>query len=205
MQTVFLWTLIARQISQSERAAIQNQVHDRSLGSSSFKVGNGDELQRNQPLSALDLSPEQNIMIREVFNLFDTDGEGQLDEAELASAIFTMGFSSHNHVEMAAKFMDRMDTDGNRRVSIDEFIQLMQGQLAGRDPEEEIRSTYAAFFGIDRKGTITLSLLREMTMGLGISLSDDELCDMIKDADRNGEGGVDEEEFVHILKHSTWI
>jgi Ca2+-binding EF-hand superfamily protein len=144
-------------------------------------------------------------MIREVFDLFDTDGEGQLDEAELASAIFAMGFSSHNHEELAAIFMDRMDMDGDRRISIYEFIQLMQGHLAGRNPEEEIRSTYAAFFDTGKKEAINLSLLRKMTTELGISLSEDELSDMIEDADRNCEGGVDEEEYVHILKHSTWF
>ncbi len=32
-------------------------------------------------------------MMTEVFNLFDTDGEQQLDEEELAAAVFAMGFS----------------------------------------------------------------------------------------------------------------
>ena len=42
----------------------------------------------------------QLTLIREVFELFDTDGEQQLDEAELASAIFAMGFCQHGHAEV---------------------------------------------------------------------------------------------------------
>ncbi len=39
-------------------------------------------------------------MIEEVFNLFDTDGQQQLDEDELASAIFALGFSQNDHVKV---------------------------------------------------------------------------------------------------------
>ncbi len=42
-------------------------------------------------------------MIEEVFNLFDTDGQQQLDEEELASAIFALGFSQKGHVEVVAE------------------------------------------------------------------------------------------------------
>ena len=45
-------------------------------------------------------STVQLTLIREVFELFDTDGEQQLDEAELASAIFAMGFCQHGHAEV---------------------------------------------------------------------------------------------------------
>jgi Ca2+-binding EF-hand superfamily protein len=43
-------------------------------------------------------------MIEEVFNLFDTDGQQQLDEEELASAIFALGFSQNGHLEVLANF-----------------------------------------------------------------------------------------------------
>ncbi len=45
---------------------------------------------------------EQKDMIVEVFNLFDTDGQQQLDEDELASAIFALGFSQNDHVQVTA-------------------------------------------------------------------------------------------------------
>ena len=41
---------------------------------------------------------------------------------------------------------------------------------------------------------------------LGLKLSEKELSDMLLDADRSGSGlGVGEEEYLHILKHSTWV
>ncbi len=42
----------------------------------------------------------QLAMIKEVFDLFDTDGQHQLDEEELALAIYTLGFSQNRHVQV---------------------------------------------------------------------------------------------------------
>jgi hypothetical protein len=39
-------------------------------------------------------------MIKEVFELFDTDGQQQLDEEELACAIYTLGFSQNGHIQV---------------------------------------------------------------------------------------------------------
>ncbi len=39
-------------------------------------------------------------MIEEVFDLFDTDGQQQLDEHELACAICAMGFCQTGYVEV---------------------------------------------------------------------------------------------------------
>ena len=46
---------------------------------------------------------EQMDMIEEVFELFDTDGQHQLDEDELASAIFALGFSQHDHMKVTGE------------------------------------------------------------------------------------------------------
>ncbi len=39
-------------------------------------------------------------IVKEVFELFDTDGQNELDEDELASAVFALGFSQENHHEV---------------------------------------------------------------------------------------------------------
>ncbi len=41
---------------------------------------------------------------------------------------------------------------------------------------------------------------------LELQLADEELEEMIRDADRSGRGeSITEEEYLHILKNSTWI
>lgn len=43
--------------------------------------------------------------IKEVFELFDTDGQHQLDEEELACAIYTLGFSQNGHVQVECQYL----------------------------------------------------------------------------------------------------
>ena len=71
-----------------------------------------------------ELSLEQTAMIKEVFDLFDTDGEGMLEESELAPAIFAMGFSTHNHHQMA-KALINQSKGGS--ISLFQFTELMRG------------------------------------------------------------------------------
>lgn len=52
------------------------------------------------PFSDLQTLVFQSAMIKEVFELFDTDGQNQLDEEELARAIFTLGFSHKGHLQV---------------------------------------------------------------------------------------------------------
>lgn len=39
-----------------------------------------------------------------------------------------------------------------------------------------------------------------MALDLGLSMTDNELCEMIEEADKDGDGGVSEQEFARIMK-----
>jgi centrin-1 len=154
---------------------------------------------------AVELSEQQQGLIKEVFNLFDTEGTGQLNESEFASAISAMGFSSRHHLRMARDLMRKVDVDGDGSIALDEFTSLMEGQLAGRDPEEEIHATFAAFVdGTEGRG-IDQARLAQVAQDVGVKLGEEELAVIFADADADGSGDVSKEEYVQILKNSTWI
>ena len=154
------------------------------------------------PVSMVELSVEQKAMIQDVFHLFDTAGQGQLDEKELAGAIFAMGFSTNNHHKMAKNLISKY----NGSLSLEQFTELMAGQLAGQDPEEKIKNTFAALCGSYPKvKTINLKLLKTKVKELHIKLTEMELESMIKDIDSSGTGEVGWEEYLQILNQSTWV
>ena len=149
-------------------------------------------------------SSEQALMLKEVFQLFDTDGKGQLGEKELASAIFAMGFSTQQHHKMAKTLLSQFSENGN--LSLAQFTELIRGQVAGRDPEEQIKSTFTSLCGDNPNvTTINFERLKLKVRKLQIRLSDEELREMLSDADRNGDGELDLDEYILILKNSTWI
>ena len=202
MQTIFLWTFIARKISQ-------DQSKEHSLGNvGMLEQASPTGQARKDPIrmTSIKLSDDKVTMIKEVFDLFNTDGQGGLEEDELASAIFAMGFSTSGHHKLAKELMGQI-SDGSS-VSLEQFTELMRGHLAGRDPEEEIRSTFTCICEKEkgeRAKIIDMELLRAKVRRLHIKLSDEELRDMIADADRSGKGGVGLEEYMQILKQSTWM
>lgn len=50
---------------------------------------------------------------------------------------------------------------------------------------------------------ITLKNLKRVAKELGENLTDEELQEMIDEADRNGDGQIDEEEFFRIMKKTS--
>lgn len=84
-------------------------------------------------------------------------------------------------------------------IEFPEFCELMTERMNGRDMREEIIKTFE-LFDEDGKGKITFKDLKRVAQELGEGLSDDELQEMIDEADRSGEGGINMEDFYRIMK-----
>lgn len=87
----------------------------------------------------------------------------------------------------------------NGCVDYDEFIQMMtKTQLKPLSQEEELRKTFN-IFDIDGNGFITQDEIKKTMAHLGENISDAEVLDMIKAADKNGDGLID------INGNNKWI
>ena len=58
-------------------------------------------------------------------------------------------------------------------------------------------------FDDDQTGHITLRNLKRVAKELGENMTDEELQEMIDEADRDGDGEVNEEEFFRIMKKTS--
>jgi Ca2+-binding EF-hand superfamily protein len=114
------------------------------------------------------LSKAQADQIREIFELFDTDGGGCIDQQELQFAMTALGFQtkdSENHRKgkhkEALEVMDTLIDDG--QVTLEEFSALMTGELSSQDPYEEARIAFSVLSKPDGDrscdGIITLKKL----------------------------------------------
>ena len=86
----------------------------------------------------------------------------------------------------------------------------MKGELLVVDRLEEIKVVFAALCCMDggcNPGKITISKLRRAAQEFQIKLSDSELCLMIShlDADEDGSGTIDEDEFLGLMSFSSWV
>ena len=75
-------------------------------------------------------------------------------------------------------------------------------QLADRNPDDEIKKAFA-LFDDDQSGTISVRNLRRVARELGEQLGDEELQAMIDEFDKNGDGTIDLDEFMSIMKQTS--
>ena len=86
-------------------------------------------------------------------------------------------------------------------------MELMTGKISERDPREEILKAFR-LFDDDSTGKISLKNLKRVARELGETMTDEELQEMIDEADRDGDGEINEEEFIRIMKKTNlfwWI
>ena len=148
----------------------------------------------------VELTEEQKQEIKEAFDLFDTDGSGAIDAKELKVAMRALGFEPKK--EEIKRIMDEVDREGTGRIDFQAFMDMMQDRMAERDPVEEMKKAFK-LFDVDSKGAITIKDLKRVAKELGENMTEEELTEMIEEADRSGSGNVSEEDFIKIMKKTN--
>merc|ERR1712199_52373 len=134
------------------------------------------------------LTEEQMDEIREAFNLFDGDQSGAIDVRELKAAMRALGFEVKN--EELKKMVSDVDNDGNGTIEFNEFLQMMTGKMGEKDTREDIEKVFK-LFDDDSTNKISFRNLARVA---------EELQDMINQADRDGDGEINLDEFYRIMK-----
>ena len=78
----------------------------------------------------------------------------------------------------------------------------MTVKMSERDPREEIMKAFR-LFDDDSTGKISLRNLKRVARELGETMTDDELQEMIDEADRDGDGEISEEDFIRVMKKTN--
>lgn len=147
------------------------------------------------------ISKKRMTEFREAFRLFDKDGDGSITKEELGSVMRSLG--QFARVEELAEMLEEVDVDGDGNVSFEEFVDIMSNMTdtSSETADQEERELRDAFRVFDKhnRGFITASDLRAVLQCLGEDLNEDEIEDMIKEVDVDGDGRIDFYEFVHAL------
>jgi len=142
------------------------------------------------------LPDEQIAEFKEAFGLFDKDGSGTITASELGIMMRSLG---QNPTENELQDMiNEADIDSNGVIDFDEFLCMMAKKIAEEDQEEELREAFRVF-DKDGNGFISAAELRHVMTNLGEKLTDDEVDEMIQEADIDGDGQVNYQEFVTMM------
>ncbi|XP_037377758.1 centrin-1 [Talpa occidentalis] len=168
---------------------------------SSFKKSNVAPVSLKKKLSPKpELTEDQKQEVREAFDLFDADGSGTIDVKELKVALRALGFEPTK--EEMKKMISDIDKEGTGKISFNDFLAVMTQKMAEKDTKEEILKAFR-LFDDDETGKISFKNLKRVASELGENLTDEELQEMIDEADRDGDGEVNEEEFLRVMKKTS--
>mmetsp|Transcript_21645 Transcript_21645/g.49290 ORF Transcript_21645/g.49290 Transcript_21645/m.49290 type:complete len:214 (-) Transcript_21645:114-755(-) len=152
---------------------------------------------RQAPRGRQGLDEEQIEELREAFNLFDTEHSGTIDARELKAALRALGFEVKK--EDVRRMLSDVGKDPTQPIDFNDFQEMMRGRMPDKNSRAEIDKVFA-LFDEDQTNKISFWNLKRIAQELGESLSDEELHEMIEEADRDGDGLINPDEFYRVMR-----
>lgn len=142
------------------------------------------------------LSPDQKSEFKEAFGLFDKDGDGSITTKELGTVIRSLGQNPTE--EELQDMINEVDADGSGTIECQEFLELMAKKIKGTDSDEQLKEAFRVF-DKDQNGFISAAELRHVLTNLGEKLTDEEIGEMVREADLDRDGQINYDEFVKVM------
>lgn len=101
--------------------------------------------------------------------------------------------------EELKKLIMEVDPEGLGKVSYEDFLDVMTVKMSEKDSKDEILQAFR-LFDDDDTGKISFKNLKRVAHELGETLTDEEIQEMIDEADKDGDGEISQEEFLRIMK-----
>lgn len=148
---------------------------------------------------AEDLLAQRDLLIDEVFKMFDKDDSGFIDVRELKHALYSMGREVDD--KQLKDFLKEYDKDNNDSLSKNEFHQMLDRLYSV--PEQEVEEVIEAFklFDYNNSKTISLKELKNILTKYSNDFTEEECEELFKMIDKDGSGEITYEEFVNHWKY----
>ena len=145
----------------------------------------------------LKMKSEDIQQYREIFDIFDETGDGNISNDEIGKVM--QGLGENPTPERIASLVAQIDYDGNGEVDFDEFVCLMVKTVYEADKAEEELVEVFHRFDRDQDGDINEHDLLHMFRELGYATDEAEAKDMIHFFDKDGDGRINFAEFVQLM------
>lgn len=150
----------------------------------------------------VNLTEDQIEEFKEAFALFDKDGDGTITSDELGVVMRSLGRNPTKE-ELDAMIAE-VDEDGSGEIEFPEFLKLMASKLQDTDSVEEMREAFLVF-DRDKSGSVTASELKHVMNNLGEQVTDEEVQEMIVEADADGDGELSFDDFLQFIQKKGLI
>ena len=111
-------------------------------------------------------------------------------ESELQDMINEVDADNNGTIDFPGTSTRTTRKSSNHNLHSSEFLTMMARKMKDTDSEEEIREAFKVF-DRDNNGFISAAELRHVMTSIGEKLTDDEVDEMIREADQDGDGRID--------------
>lgn len=143
-----------------------------------------------------DLSDELVATLRVQFDAFVIAGAEGVRTSELKQLLASVGHAVSE--KESNQFVRQYSLDPRGVFNFPEFLRMVSDRCRLDASHEEMREIFS-IFDKDGNGSISSVELRHVMSNLGERLTDDEVEEMIREADTDGDGEIDFEEFVKMV------
>ncbi|KAH8247879.1 hypothetical protein KR038_011319 [Drosophila bunnanda] len=145
------------------------------------------------------LREEQVKDLEEAFGIFDNEHTNVIPIRFLKDLLRAV---AHNLPENEVQdYINEIDTDGSGDLYLSDFLYIMSKRYENLTPEDEVILAFRVF---DREGTgfIAETVFRQIMTEMGENMDEEEIEEMIRDADANTEMKIDYVRFVATMMES---
>jgi len=147
-------------------------------------------------IAAFNLRSEQIIQMRELFKKIDSNNSGTISIDELKTALFD---GTEFDLKEIQNLFDAINVTHSQEIRYHEFIAATMWNKIHFD-EERFREIFDSIDS-EHRGYLTKESLQHI---VGMDFNEEDIERMIKDADLNGDGRIDFEEFVRLWKENAF-
>mmetsp|Transcript_699 Transcript_699/g.2347 ORF Transcript_699/g.2347 Transcript_699/m.2347 type:complete len:237 (-) Transcript_699:202-912(-) len=190
-----------QQPASSSTAAANSSAGKLGPVSRAFKATRGLSHSNSGTFSFATNSEKETISQKELkraFASFDRDQSGTIDKDELAAVLKSVGKKVSD--KQIDEIMEEIDLDKNGVLDFQEFEYIVQVKLEDNLHDEQSIKELFEFFDRDKDGYISFDeLYWVLNKKLKIKISREDVQDMLRYGDLDGNGLLDLEEFSILL------
>jgi len=144
----------------------------------------------------MSMSELQRMEFKQAFQEFDKDGSGTISTKELLPVMRSMGQNPTE--DEVLNLVIEYDVNGDGTIDFDEFMEMMKKQAEHQDNSAELKEAFK-IFDRDGNGYIDAEELKKVVTQYGARLSLEEAEELLNEADLDGDGKLDYNEFVQMM------
>ncbi|XP_068625760.1 uncharacterized protein [Battus philenor] len=160
------------------------------------------ELKEKTVTPRLMFTEEQKKDLRDAFNLLDYTGEGKIKAEDFRVVIKALGYEPTK--EELQHMINGVDKNQSGKLSFENFETAIMRKIMSQDNDVDIMKSFRLFDN-DDCGFISADNVKRVSELLKFHLTDEEIEELMDDADKDFDGLLSVHEFMRMIKTSVHI